>query len=146
MGAVTGASGRILQLALGGERFVTLVETARCAEQCGTVALQRSLKKNSLPSTRSRNSAAFVGCGGLVISAIAVAGIARSISRPVLRLAESAHHGRRLRRRIVPTLLARTNLGSLLALFQTYDSGVWPSEIKSAICWARWPRLLSRPS
>ena len=126
MGAVSGASGRILELALGGERFVTLIEPLDVRNGGAAVALQRNLKEELAPFRALEAALLFVGCGGLVLSAIAVAGIARSISGPVLRLAESAHRieGGDYTTEDSPDFHRADELGQLTRSFQNMTAGL----------------------
>ena len=59
------------------------------------MALQRNLREELAPFRVLETALIVIGLVGLLLSVLAVAGIASSLSRPVLRLAEKAQRVRR---------------------------------------------------
>ena len=84
------APAQVTKIAVGKERFVTLVERLDVRNGKAAVALQRNLEEELAPFRALEGALLVVGLVGLLLSVLAVAGIASSLSRPVLRLAESA--------------------------------------------------------
>ena len=84
------ASDHATKIALGKETFVTLMDGLDLRNGTGAVALQRNLEQELAPYRLLERALLVVGLAGLLLSALAVAGIANSLSRPVLRLAENA--------------------------------------------------------
>jgi adenylate cyclase len=72
------------------ERFVTLVERLNLRNGKAAVALQRNLDVELEPFRSLEGALLAVGLVGLLLSVLAVFGIASSLSRPILRLAEDA--------------------------------------------------------
>ena len=72
------------------ERFVTLVERLNLRNGKAAVALQRDLDIELEPFRSLEGALLAVGLVGLLLSVLAVFGIASSLSRPILRLAEDA--------------------------------------------------------
>jgi adenylate cyclase len=72
------------------ERFVTLVERLNLRNGKAAVALQRNLDIELEPFRSLEGALLAVGLVGLLLSVLAVFGIASSLSRPILRLAEDA--------------------------------------------------------
>ena len=72
------------------ERFVILVERLNLRNGKAAVALQRNLDVELEPFRSLEGALLAVGLVGLLLSVLAVFGIASSLSRPILRLAEDA--------------------------------------------------------
>jgi adenylate cyclase len=113
-------------VALGKERFVTLVERLDLRNGKGAVALQRNLEAELAPFRALEGALLAIGLVGLLLSVLAVFGIASSLSRPILRLAEDA---RRVEEgdytpRPCLTLDRRDELGQLSRSFQHMTVGL----------------------
>ena len=77
-------------VALAKTRFVTLVERLDLRNGKAAVALQRNFEAELAPFRVLEEALLAVGLAGLLLSVLAVFGIASSLSRPILRLAEDA--------------------------------------------------------
>ena len=108
------------------ERFVTLIERLDLRNGRAAVALQRNLETELAPFRALEGALLAVGLAGLLLSVLAVIGIASSLSRPILRLAEDA---RRVEEgdytpRACMTLDRRDELGQLSRSFQHMTAGL----------------------
>ncbi|MDQ3545771.1 MAG: HAMP domain-containing protein [Verrucomicrobiota bacterium] len=77
-------------IVVGKTRFVTLLERLEVRNGNAAVALQRNLDEELAPFRSLEVVLLVVALAGLLLSVLAVAGIAGSLSRPVLRLAKNA--------------------------------------------------------
>jgi adenylate cyclase len=114
------------KIALGKETFVTLLERLDLGNGKGAVALQRNLGVELAPYRVLERALLLVGLAGLLLSVLAVAGIASSLSRPVLRLAENAHRVETGDYTPQPSeeLGRRDELGQLARSFQHMTAGL----------------------
>ena len=114
------------QVALGKVPFVTLLETLDVRNGKAAVALQRNLKEELAPFRVLETVLIIIGLVGLLLSVLAVAGIASSLSRPVLRLAENAHRVEAGDYTPQPSeeLGRRDELGQLARSFQNMTAGL----------------------
>jgi adenylate cyclase len=113
-------------VALGKVRFVTLLERLHLRNGKAAVALQRNLDAELAPFRALEGALLAVGLVGLLLSVLAVFGLASSLSRPILRLAEDA---RRVEEgdytpRPCITLDRRDELGQLSRSFQHMTVGL----------------------
>lgn len=106
--------------------FVTLLETLDVRNGRAVVALQRNLKEELAPFRALETALIIVGLVGLLLSVLAVAGIASSLSRPVLRLAKNAHRVESGDYTPQPSeeLVRRDELGQLARSFQNMTAGL----------------------
>ena len=80
----------VTEIAVGKKRFVTLLQPLDLRNGNAAVALQRDLKAELAPFRTLEVVLLVVALLGLLLSIVAVSGIASSLSRPVLRLARNA--------------------------------------------------------
>ncbi len=80
----------VTKVVIGKKRFVTLLERLDVRNGNAAVALQRNLDEELAPFRVLEGVLLVVALAGLLLSVLAVGGIASSLSRPVLRLAKSA--------------------------------------------------------
>ena len=80
----------VAKIAIGKTRFVTLLERLDVRNGNAAVALQRNLDEELAPFRVLEGVLLVVALAGLLLSVLAVSGIASSLSRPVLRLAKNA--------------------------------------------------------
>ena len=115
---------QIIDLGLGGEKFLSY-SVPLAAENGNTIALlQRSLDKELVPYLQLERTYLFLALFGLAISAVLGIWIARDVSRPVLQLAKWAskiaggdyQHRAELKR--------EDELGSLAASFNQMSEGL----------------------
>jgi adenylate cyclase len=83
-------SDQVTVVPLGKERFVTLVERLDLRNGKAAVALQRNLEAELAPFRVLEGALLAVALAGLLLSVVAVFGIANSLSRPILQLAQDA--------------------------------------------------------
>ena len=114
------------EVALGKVPFVTLLERLDVGNGKAAVALQRNLKEELAPFRALETVLIIIGLTGLLLSVLAVAGIASSLSRPVLRLAENAHRVEAGDYTPQPNqqLGRRDELGQLARSFQNMTEGL----------------------
>jgi len=114
------------KVALGKVPFVTLLETLDVGNGKAAVALQRNLKEELAPFRALETVLIIIGLVGLLLSVLAVAGIASSLSRPVLRLTRNAHRVETGDYTPQPSkeLGRRDELGQLARSFQTMTAGL----------------------
>ena len=115
-----------IKVALGTVPFVTLLETLDVGNGKAAVALQRNLREELAPFRVLETALIIIGLVGLLLSVLAVAGIASSLSRPVLRLAENAHRVEAGDYTPQPNqqLGRRDELGQLARSFQNMTEGL----------------------
>ncbi|MBA2436403.1 MAG: HAMP domain-containing protein, partial [Chthoniobacterales bacterium] len=77
-------------IVVGKTRYLTLLERLEVRNGHAAVALQRNLEEELAPFRALEGVLLVVALAGLLLSVLAVGGIASSLSRPVLRLAENA--------------------------------------------------------
>lgn len=88
---VTRAKNRVVPMMLQGEEHLVLVSALRmAADTTLDVILQRSLEEELRPFLELRIAVFVLSCGGLLVSLLGAFFIARSVTRPVRALAESA--------------------------------------------------------
>ena len=80
----------VTKVVIGKKRFVTLLERLDVRNGNAAVALQRNLDEELAPFRVLEVVLLVVALAGLLLSVLAVGGIASSLSRPVLRLAKNA--------------------------------------------------------
>jgi len=127
LASLSGARGadEVAIVALGEERYVTLVERLDLRNGKAAVALQRNLEAELAPFRTLEGALLAVGLAGLLLSVLAVFGIASSLSRPILRLAEDARRleaGNYTPRPMEPD--RRDELGQLSRSFQHMTVGL----------------------
>ncbi len=83
-------SAEVMQVVIGKTRYLTLLERLKVRNGSAAVALQRNLDQELAPFRILERALLMVGLAGLLLSVVAVSGIASSLSRPVLRLANDA--------------------------------------------------------
>ena len=120
------ASTEVAIIALGKERFVTLVERLALRNGKAAVALQRNLEAELVPFRALERALLAVGVAGLFLSLLAVLGIASSLGRPILRLAENAQRIEAGDYTSQPSveLGRRDELGQLARSFQHMTAGL----------------------
>ncbi|CAN5578393.1 hypothetical protein BH18VER2_BH18VER2_14980 [soil metagenome] len=77
-------------IVVGKTRYLTLLDRLEVRNGHAAVALQRNLEEELAPFRALEGVLLVVALAGLLLSILAVGGIASSLSRPVLRLAENA--------------------------------------------------------
>jgi adenylate cyclase len=114
------------QAALGKVPFVTLLETLDVGNGKAAVALQRNLEEELAPFRALETVLVIIGLTGLLLSVLAVTGIAGSLSRPVLRLTRNAHRVEAGDYTPQPSkeLGRRDELGQLARSFETMTAGL----------------------
>ncbi len=80
----------VIEVIVGKARFVTLLERLDVRNGNAAVALQRNLDEELAPFRVLEIVLLVVALAGLLLSVLLVGGLASSLSRPVLRLAENA--------------------------------------------------------
>ncbi len=83
-------SAEVTQVVIGKARYLTLLERLRVRNGSAAVALQCNLDQELAPFRALEMALLVVGLSGLLLSVVAVSGIASSLSRPILRLANDA--------------------------------------------------------
>ncbi len=83
-------SAEVTQVVIGKTRYLTLLERLPVRNGNAAVALQRNLDQELAPFRVLERALLVVGLAGLLLSVVAVSGIASSLSRPILRLANDA--------------------------------------------------------
>ncbi len=114
------------QVRVGKVPFVTLLEKLEVRNGKAAVALQRNLREELAPFRVLETALIVIGLVGLLLSVLAVAGIASSLSRPVLRLAEKAQRVEAGDYTSQPSgeLGRRDELGQLARSFQNMTAGL----------------------
>ena len=114
------------QVRVGKMPFVTLLERLDVRNGKAAVALQRNLREELAPFRVLEAALIVIGLVGLLLSVLAVAGIASSLSRPILRLAENAHRVEAGDYTPQPSeeLGRRDELGQLARSFQNMTEGL----------------------
>ena len=114
------------QVRVGKVPFVTLLEKLEVRNGKAVVALQRNLREELAPFRVLETALIVIGLVGLLLSVLAVAGIASSLSRPVLRLAEKAQRVEAGDYTSQPSeeLGRRDELGQLARSFQNMTAGL----------------------
>ena len=114
------------QVRVGKVPFVTLLEKLEVRNGRAAVALQRNLREELAPFRVLETALIVIGLVGLLLSVLAVAGIASSLSRPVLRLAEKAQRVEAGDYTSQPSgeLGRRDELGQLARSFQNMTAGL----------------------
>ena len=114
------------QVRVGKVPFVTLLEKLDVRNGKAAVALQRNLREELAPFRVLETALIVIGLVGLLLSVLAVAGIASSLSRPVLRLAEKAQRVEAGDYTSQPSeeLGRRDELGQLARSFQNMTAGL----------------------
>ncbi|HYK23697.1 MAG TPA: adenylate/guanylate cyclase domain-containing protein [Candidatus Acidoferrum sp.] len=82
---------QIVDLKFGGEHFISYSLPLVAAHATAIALLQRSLDKELAPYLRLERTYLFLALAGLLVSVGVGIWIARSVSRPVLQLAEGTH-------------------------------------------------------
>ncbi len=117
---------RPTQVEMGKTPFVTLLEKLDVRNGKAAVALQRNLKEELAPFRSLETLLIIIGLAGLLLSVLAVGGIADSLSQPVLRLVKNAHRVESGDYTSQPSgeLSRRDELGQLARSFQTMTAGL----------------------